>query len=72
MAHPVIDSRVYTGSATGTLTEWETAEDGELINYVTDTRVLGLVEAWHNDVHPGVFRFCDEQPCHAIAHDDLP
>jgi hypothetical protein len=25
-----------------------------------------IVERWHNDTHPGGFRFCDQQPCHAI------
>jgi hypothetical protein len=29
--------------------------------------VTRIVENWHNDVHDGVFRFCDQQPCHAIG-----
>jgi hypothetical protein len=25
-----------------------------------------IVERWHNETHPNSFRFCDQQPCHAI------
>jgi hypothetical protein len=25
-----------------------------------------IVERWHNETHPNGFRFCDQQPCHAI------
>jgi hypothetical protein len=28
--------------------------------------VTRIVENWHNDVHDGGFRVCDQQPCHAI------
>lgn len=24
---------------------------------------LEVLTLWHNDSHPGVFRFCDERPC---------
>jgi len=27
-----------------------------------------IVEAWHSVTHPGGFRFCSEQPCHAIHY----
>ena len=36
------------------------------------TKVLKTVENWHNETHAGVFRFCDEQPCSALAHLDPP
>lgn len=26
------------------------------------------VEAWHNVTHAGAFRFCTEQPCHALNY----
>lgn len=26
-----------------------------------------VVRRWHDDVHPGAFRFCSEQPCHAVG-----
>lgn len=29
-------------------------------------RTLEIVRAWHDDTHPGTFRLCDQQPCHAI------
>ena len=25
-----------------------------------------IVQSWHDEHHAGAFRFCDEQPCHAI------
>jgi hypothetical protein len=31
-----------------------------------DRRPYQVVEQWHNDNHPGAFRFCDQQPCHAL------
>lgn len=34
------------------------------------TKVLMTVENWHNETHPGTFRFCDKQPCHAISQLD--
>lgn len=37
--------------------------------YTSDTRSdYGIVHAWHDDNHPGVFRLCDKQPCHALHH----
>ena len=35
--------------------------DGIVVNDPTE-----IVERWHNDEHSGGFRFCDQQPCHAI------
>jgi len=28
--------------------------------------LVDVVESWHNSVHAGGFRVCDQQPCHAI------
>lgn len=30
--------------------------------YTTDD----VVENWHDDKHPGAFKHCSEQPCHAV------
>lgn len=33
--------------------------------------VEAILESWHNDAHPGVFRFCDESPCAELWKADL-
>lgn len=29
----------------------------------TPATVMDVIERWHNDTHPGAFRFCDHSPC---------
>ena len=45
------------------------AESMAIVSHVSSDRrrnPSGVVEAWHNQTHPGGFRFCDQQPCHAV------
>jgi hypothetical protein len=39
-------------------------------SYHGNTREAQVVARWHDEVHPGSFRFCDQQPCHAIRQVD--
>ena len=49
----ILDSRAYADRAS------DNGRSGKAATY-------SIVEYWHNETHPGVFRFCSQQPCHAI------
>jgi len=31
-----------------------------------------VVQRWHDVTHQGAYRFCDQQPCHAVRSVDRP
>jgi hypothetical protein len=31
-----------------------------------------VVREWHNATHPGMFDYCDRQPCHAVVLANRP
>ena len=37
-------------------TDWCSCDD-------ISAQAQAILEAWHNDTHVGVYRFCDEMPC---------
>ena len=47
-----------------------TLESRVLVDNATErTKYVGALEVvheWHDVTHDGVFRFCDQQPCHAV------
>ena len=59
----ILDSRAYGESARERSTECD--ECGETVWLGLDA--TAIVREWHNDTHPGVFDYCDQQPCHAIT-----
>lgn len=58
MTQPITDSMSYVADVDQPGFHGNHVQPGE--------RTYEIVRAWHNDTHTGTFRFCDQQPCHAI------
>lgn len=50
----------------------KTLLDSRCIVDAAHTHGTSIVEQWHNEAHPGVFRYCDQQPCHAVNFQSRP